>query len=438
VRVSGSKAGEIAERCFVADAEVNWQAARFPRATPGTLRFPLADRDAVTLPALLYYWPGQRSYTHEPVAELHLISSAPILQAVVRALCQAGARLAEPGEFTLRAFLTGRMDLTQAEAVLGVIDARSSEQLDTALNQLAGNVARPLAELRNRLLDLLAHLEAGLDFAEEDIEFISKAELRRELGTCAVAVSELADNLNSRTATNSVVRVVLVGLPSVGKSRLFNAVAGQAALVDEAHGTTRDFLLAPLDLDGVQVELVDTAGVADTASTLLEGMSQRQAKEQHTQADLRLFCFDATRSGALTELERQWLAQLDLARDRVVWTKSDLIQTVSRPLIGRGLVVSSVTGEGLSALRADIRSAAMDLSESQGTILASTAERCRAAASAGAEALARATQLVEDSGGEELIAAELRGALHELGLVAGDVHTDDILDRVFSRFCIGK
>jgi tRNA modification GTPase len=174
VRLSGPGVLDCLKRSFViADEQCSsLEAILAAHAVRGTLRLP-----TTRLPCELYYWPGARSYTREPLAELHTLGSPPLLASALAALCQAGARLAQPGEFTLRAFLAGRLDLTQAEAVLGVIDARGRTQLDAALAQLAGGLSAPLGRLRERLIDLLAHLEAGLDFVEEKIEFISSAEL---------------------------------------------------------------------------------------------------------------------------------------------------------------------------------------------------------------------------------------------------------------------
>ena len=189
--------------------------------------FLLLSGFASPLPCELYLWPGKRSYTGQPVAEVHTLGSPPLLEAVVRAVCRGGARPAEPGEFTLRAFLAGRIDLTQAEAVLGVIDATGNAELDAALKQLAGGLAGPLRLLRSDLLDLLAHVEAGLDFADEDLPFIKAEELLKRLDEAAAEVDRLARQLAFRGEAVVRVRVAPCGRPNAGKSSLFNALTGR-------------------------------------------------------------------------------------------------------------------------------------------------------------------------------------------------------------------
>ncbi len=230
-----------------------------PRVWPVTLQLP---EFYSPLPADWFYWPPGRSYTGQEVVELHTIGSPPLLEALIRALCGAGARLARPGEFTLRAFLSGRIDLTQAEAVLGVIDAANRRQWEAAVRQLAGGLSRPLAELRADLLDLLADIEAGLDFAEEDIRFVTRDEIERRLSAAIEAAEGVARQLAGRRLDSDRLRAVLVGPPNAGKSSLFNALVQRpAALVAEVAGTTRDYLTAPLDCDGITWELIDTPGV---------------------------------------------------------------------------------------------------------------------------------------------------------------------------------
>jgi tRNA modification GTPase len=368
---------------------------------------------------------------------LHTLGSPPILQALLRIACAAGARLAEPGEFTLRAFLAGRVDLVQAEAVLGVIDADDRRQLDVALAQLAGGLTRPLKLLRDQLLDLLADLEAGLDFVEEDIRFVTGNELQRRLSTAAAGIAALVEQVRGRDRTDFEPRVALVGWPNVGKSSLFNALmgSGPAALVSSQPGTTRDYLAARLQLGGVSCHLVDTAGIESTASADdLSTVAQQISHEQHERADLRLLCLDATRP--LNEWE-----QAELRRDTaqlVVLTQCDLPTSNSR--LATGIKTSTVTGLGLDMLKVAIQSeliAVAAAANPAGAVVA-TAVRCRESLRPAAESLARARDIAITRQGDELIAAEIRAALLDLGKVVGAIYTDDLLDRVFSRFCIGK
>jgi len=434
VRLSGPEVAACVGRVFTADANADWAGAGSPTASSGHLRLPGV---AAPLPCDLCLWPTRRSYTGQPVAEVHTLGSPPLLEAAVEAFCATGARPAEPGEFTLRAFLAGRIDLTQAEAVLGVIDAAGPDQLRAALAQLAGGLGAPLGSIRDRLLDLISELEAGLDFADEDLEPLAPERLEAELEAAAQQVARLERQMLGRGEAGELPRVVLTGRPNVGKSSLFNALLGRAgALVCDLPGTTRDYLTAELECDGVRFLLVDTAGAASQGpgpADEIHQAAQSLSAEQRRRADLQVLCIDSTRAPDADE--RRHLAAPDPSR-LLVLTKVDLPGRAGE--FDEAVRTSSVTGEGIDALR---RAAARALRESRrpaGDAVASTAARCRESLRQAGAGLERALGLARSEGGEELIAAEVRAALEELGRVVGAVYTDDVLDRVFSRFCIGK
>jgi tRNA modification GTPase len=388
------------------------------------------------VPCDLYLWPNARSYTQQPSAELHLPGSPPILQAALATVCRHGARVAAPGEFTLRAFLAGRLDLTQAEAVLGVIDASSQRELDVALTQLAGGLAGPLNSLRNQLLDLLAHLEAGLDFVEEDIEFITAQQLNAELEVIGSTIERVLLQLSQRDAVNDAFRVVLTGAPNAGKSSLLNALAGEdAAMVSSVAGTTRDYVAREIVIDGLRCQVIDTAGLAGSVFAP-DAAAETHARDLVGSAHLVMQCFDA----ANLEAWRKPLAEPPpQARRLRVLTKWDLLgpDVPYHPVPG-AVAVSSRTLWHLDDLRQQIGVELRQLQGESGQALANTSARCRDSLQAAHEAVLRARELVQLQGGEELVAAELRLALEELGQVVGAVYTDDVLDRIFSRFCIGK
>jgi tRNA modification GTPase len=392
---------------------------------------------ASAFPAELFLWPDVRSYTGQPTAEIHTLGSQPLLAAALRAICEAGARLAEPGEFTLRAFLAGRIDLTRAEAVLGVIDAADRNALEIALAQLAGGLSSPLQRLRSDLLDLLAGLEAGFDFAEEDLTFISHEELASRLAEAEEAVERLARQMASRQDTQASASVVLVGWPNTGKSSLFNALAGRgAALVSEHPGTTRDYLTAELDLDGQRCLLVDTAGVSPErgrASAGPELAAQEATDSQAGRAEIRLLCLDSSR--AMNPWERGQLEPESNAF-AVVLTKVDAPRQID---LGRpALETSSRTGTGIDRLRRRIAQMLLARGAFESRTVAGTAVRCRESLHTAAESLRQAQEVLRAGTGEELVAAELRAALDGLGQVVGAVYTEDVLARIFSRFCVGK
>lgn len=474
VRVSGPDAVAIVGRFFCADDDTALDGVRCPTVLGGRLRIASEGRSAsstppppparldsagrrppyqggeITVPCDLYLWPTDRSYTREPVAELHTIGSAPILQAVAAAVCRAGARLAEPGEFTLRAFLAGRVDLTQAEAVLGVIDASGANELDSALGQLAGGLARPLHQLRADLLQLLAELEAGLDFVDEDIRFISQEEVTGRLRAASGLLAEVSHQMVSRHTATELPQIAFVGAPNVGKSSLFNAMTKRfaveptpsarvqtPALVSARPGTTRDYLTARVSLEGVACELVDTAGVdfVDVDDdTSLDAKVQTLSVERGERAAIRALCV------AATELDGAAQNECDL----LIVTKVDLADNTERtsdaakadvPVV----VTSSTTGQGLDNLAAKIRALlTRDAEPRGGPVVAATADRCRESVRLAADAVRTAADAAEQNVGDELVAAEMRVALVELGKVVGTVYTDDLLDRIFKTFCIGK
>jgi tRNA modification GTPase len=435
VRVCGPKVADCIGKCFVADDGTRLTTVRRPTSLTGSVRL---DGFQSPLVADLLLWPTARSFARQPTAELHTLGSPPLLDAVLRKVCDAGARLARPGEFTLRAFLAGRLDLTQAEAVLGVIDAADRRELDAALTQLAGGLGGPIRQLRERLLDLLAHLEAGLDFADEKIEFIDAAELESQLASAGNEVERLATQMASRGEAAGHLRAVLIGRPNAGKSSLFNVLTAGAAgaIVSDQPGTTRDWLRARLLLDGVECELIDTAGFdAEACGSLgIAAAAQSFSAEERLRADLEILCLDATRP--LSDWEREQSRKRGKWLRLVVWTKCD--QAIAPSDWAGAIATSSVTGTGLGELRTRLRSAVLGARPSSPHFVAGTAARCRESLDRAALGLKNALAIARERAGEELVAAELRLALDELGQVVGAVYTDDLLDRIFSRFCIGK
>ncbi|WP_422927296.1 tRNA modification GTPase [Singulisphaera sp. PoT] len=427
VRLSGPEAWSIALGRFTPDID----APPPRRAERRTGRLAVAGLRP-PLPAAIVLWPAPRTYTGQQLAEIHTVGSPPLVNLLLADCLTRGARLAEPGEFTLRAFLSGRIDLTRAEAVLGVIDARSPAQLDAALQQLAGGLSGPITEARDHLLDVLAHLEANLDFAEEpDVDVLARAELANQLSSSSEQFAALAARLVSRERPEGHPRVVLVGPPNAGKSLLFNALLGQTrALVSPQAGTTRDYLSALCDCDGLTIELIDTAGI-EPGLTPIEARAQALRDAQAAQADLLLDCrpSDSAFDPALSLLVGTDRPRLE------VWTKSDL-ETLEDDQVSR-LSTSARTGAGLPALRHAIATTLRD-TDAEGSLATSTGARCRESLELASRALESASQAILLGAGDELVAVDLRQAIDELGKVVGVVVTDDILDRIFRRFCIGK
>ena len=416
IRMSGPGSPRLLRSVFTPHEPGAWP-VRLARRVAGALKL---DPFPVPVECAALVWPTRRSYTGQPGAELHLPGSPPVVEAALAALHGAGFRPAGPGEFTLRAFLAGRVGLTEAEAVLGVIDAADPDELRTALDQLAGGVSNRLAPVRGDLLDLLADLEAGLDFAEEDVSFVSPELLRERIGAGRTALAALAADAVGRAVSDTAPRVVLAGPPNAGKSSLFNALCGEpAALVSDAAGTTRDDVSAPVTLGGVPVEFIDTAG-EEAGGDPLSAAAQARRTEVLNAADLVLHCVPP--GGAVPSPSGPAL---------VVHTKADL-RDGAEP---GALAVSAATGAGLEALGTAV-AAALRSASPRRRLTGATAARGGAALGEAAAALDRAAAAVD--AGDELVAAELRAAVDALGEVLGVVYHDDLLGRIFSRFCIGK
>ncbi len=389
----------------------------------------------------IYYWPDSRCFTGEPSAEVHLLGSLPIVESLLKRLVDLGAQPAHRGEFTLRSFLAGKLDLTQAEGVLGVIEAQGSEQLHTALEFLGGNLSRPVRELRVELLELVAHLEAGLDFVEEDIEFISDEMLAEHLSSIAIRLSTIAHRLDTRGSGNKRRQIVLVGLPNAGKSSLFNALLGsERAIVAEQAGTTRDAIAETLLIANMPIELVDTAGIE-----LIDGDSPRQlaqsvVAQRLAQADLILYCVDLSNQFEVEQNSEHFQRCIAAGAPVViVGTKCDLASVGSIATLPIDISVSARLPVSIDVLKEKLTVAlACSAHDSQSDAMHRAAIRSKSAIDSAIESIQRARQLTLDKWGEELVAAELRISLDELAAVIGEIHTEDILGEIFSRFCIGK
>jgi tRNA modification GTPase len=335
---------------------------------------------------------------------------------------------------------------------------------------MAGGISKPLTQLRDELLQLLAELEAGLDFVEEDIEFVSQQEIVRRLHSAMQTLTEIAGQMASRHVEATDRQVVLIGKPNAGKSSLFNAlvkrygrragtshVHSPAALVSPQRGTTRDYLTATISLGAFPCEIVDTAGADEGCDTLsntadsdarhcsasfgeIISAAKELSERQRASATIRALCIDALSYAALNSIDLEIQAA---DADLIVVTKGDLLRSPDKigqlPLRNPLVLTSSLAGTGFEELCDTLRSMmSSERTAQRGQIVASTASRCHASIQIAGDAITRALELTSSGMGNELIAVELRAALHELGKVVGAVYTDDLLDRIFSTFCIGK
>ncbi len=425
VRLSGPQAHAVAERLFRPGGSRAGGALRFGR-------FVGRDGDPVDRGYLVRFEAG-RSFTGEPTAELWAHGSPAVLRELVDAALAAGARAAGPGEFTYRALRHGRLDLTRAEAVRDLVEARTLWQARTAFAQSEGSLARRLAPLREALLDLAARAEAAVEFVEEPETREASESFGRALAAAAERAAALRRAMSTGRVAREGVQVAITGLPNVGKSSLFNALlARERAIVSEIPGTTRDTLEDVVDLDGLPVRLVDTAEMLrPTDPNDSEGV--RRAKAALAESDLVLFVLDASRP--IDPAERGALEELDPHRAVIVANKVDLPESAG-PLPEGVLEVSARSGAGLAALRAALREKALGGGSLEDAVLSGA--RHGAAIEGCAEALARGLRAFAAGLSEEAVLEDVREAMRRLGEITGDVGSDDLLERVFATFCIGK
>jgi tRNA modification GTPase len=421
VRVSGDKTEHIARSLLGSLPEPRFVAHRVFRGMDGQ------RLDA----GLALYFPAPASFTGESVLELHGHGGPLVISLIVEAIVAMGARCAGPGEFSQRAFLNDKLDLTQAEAIADLINAGTKQAARAALRSLSGAFSRAVDVLAEQLVRLRMHVEAAIDFPEEEIDFLSDGLLLRRLNECADAFALLREQAKQGRVLRDGLQVVIVGKPNAGKSSLLNLLSGQeAAIVTEVAGTTRDILREQIDIDGLAVELVDTAGLREDPDRV-EEEGIRRARSALLCADAVLWIQDATdpEPGAMDE------SIPDGVPVTVVHNKIDLCDKPPQGEDG-SIGLSAKTGEGLSALRQHIQKLAGYENPGEGAFTAR--KRHLHALERAALHFATGRTALEETRAGELLAEELRLSHQALGEITGAVSSDDLLGRIFSRFCIGK
>lgn len=394
---------------------------------------------------LVVYMKGPHSFTGEDVVEFQCHGSTTVLRRVCESCVAAGARLAQPGEFTKRAFLNGRLDLSQAEAVLDTIKAKSDFALTIAQRQLRGDLGRYVQALRSALLSLTARIEAGIDFSDEDISFVTRGELRTALQNIARQIREMLDTAQTGRALREGVRVVLAGPPNVGKSSLLNSlIHDNRAIVTDIPGTTRDLIEETVMWNGLSITLVDTAGLRDTVD-VAEQEGIKRSKTAQAQADLTLYVIDAVlvqKCGVPEFLfplvEPKQLVVLNKIDVLAPFTLQPLSEELAHRLCQRILPISTKTGEGLDELKTAITSRFLtgSFEAYEGVVI--TNVRHRAALEQATTAIMQALSSIEGGGQAELLAVDLHDAADALGEIIGTLTSDDVLEHIFAQFCIGK
>ena len=433
IRVSGSQSLPILARVFRGSkAPATWDSHRLYF---GVICTPGGDEIDQGLAVLMR---GPHSYTGEDVAELHCHGSPVLLRRVLESVLSSGARPAEPGEFTKRAFLNGRMDLTQAEAVIDAITARTPQAATLAVRQLSGAVSAWINELRNKTIRLKALLEAQIDFAEEDFN-IDPSELLRDLDECEKPLARILSTYQHGKLIRDGLRIAIVGKPNVGKSSLLNALLGEdRAIVTAFAGTTRDLIEESLDLDGIPFVVADTAGLRDSErAEPVEKIGMELTRSSIARSDLVLVVID--RSQPLSTEDRAVLEATSSARRLIVLNKTDLPAQLSAShfLNDRIALVSARDHRGLDDLRRLLVQASDDHPTPKDTPVL-TRSRHFVALTKAAQSLALARRSISEGRSPDLVAVDVQDALDYLGTVTGLVTNEDILDRIFEEFCVGK
>jgi tRNA modification GTPase len=424
VRLSGPRVEEIARHMIGELPEPRFATSATFRNAAGE------DLDS----GLALYFPGPASFTGESVLELQGHGGPVVMSMLIDATLELGARMAEPGEFTKRAFLNDKLDLTQAEAIADLIGSGTAQAARAALHSLSGAFSSSVDTLAEQLVRLRMYVEAAIDFPEEEIDFLDDEQLQAGLESCANTFDELQRNARLGRVLRDGYRVVIVGKPNAGKSSLLNRLSGEeAAIVTEVAGTTRDILREQINIDGLAVELIDTAGLRDDPDRI-EEEGIRRAREALKSADAVLWIQDANEP-----LEQQIDEDLPAGAETII-VRNKIDMTGERAGLmaaDSGTIrLSAKTGDGIDALHERLRSAAgyRNLGEGAFTSRKRHIDALRRAAQhfmAGKAALEKARA-------GELLAEELRLAQEALGEITGAVSSDDLLGRIFSEFCIGK
>jgi tRNA modification GTPase len=380
------------------------------------------------------FFEAPRSYTAENVVEISCHGSPVVLRFCVERALTAGARLAEPGEFTLRAYLRGRIDLPQAEAVRELIDATTVYQARVATQQAEGSVSRRIRPIKEQMLELISLLEAGIDFAEDDISVAPPDELLRRLQPIEAAIKGLVSSFRSGRLVFEGFTLAIAGRPNVGKSSLFNALLQQdRAIVTEIPGTTRDLVSESFSLNGIPVRLVDTAGIR-TVHDIVESLGIERTFQAVADADLTMLVLDA--SQPLAKEDRELIVKFESSAPLLVANKSDLPRMIGG--INDLVLVSAKTGGGMEPLREAIlaRLAPEGLAAPENGSI--TSIRHNQLLLESQEALGNARGAVELGIPHEMLLIDLYNALRPIDAITGATTADDILNRIFSTFCIGK
>jgi len=400
----------------------------------------IADGDVMLDEVLVSLFIAPRSYTRENVVEISCHGSNYIIESIIKLLMKQGARAAKPGEFTLRAFLNGQLDLSQAEAVADLIAANSKASQQVAIQQLRGGFSNQLQQLRSQLVHFASLVELELDFSEEDVEFANRGQLKQLIIDILQIISRLIESFELGNAIKHGVNTVIAGRPNAGKSTLLNALLNEErAIVSHIPGTTRDTIEEVLNINGINFRLIDTAGIRE-ATDAIEQMGVERTMEKISQSALLIYVFDASEitieelNSDLKKLEKPGITML------VVANKADLLteeQLLSLPHTQSALIISAKQKRHIDELKDKIYSSSIKQQFGGDETLVTNVRHLEALKKTEA-ALAGLLNGIDTQVTSDFLAMDIKQALHYLGEITGAVTTDDLLDNIFSKFCIGK
>ncbi len=440
VRLSGKDSFKIADKIFEHSKGEGILSTPSHTVHYGCIKDP--DEGKIVDEALLTVMHAPKTYTAEDIVELSCHGGIIPLKRVLELCVSEGARLAEPGEFTKRAFLNGRLDLAQAEAVLDIIKARTDASCSIAVDHLRGRFSKKIQDLREKLAEVLSSIELGIDFSDEDVELKAISEIRRNIGKIAEALEGLLSTYDKGMIIKEGVRAVICGRPNVGKSSLMNSLLGRdRVIVTPVAGTTRDVVEESINVSGILIKLSDTAGIIETKDRVeIEGI--KRSKEKLDEADIVLFMLDA--SQLLSEKDEKIFNAVSKKKILVIANKIDLPKEMdikeAREKFNNEeiLEISVLKGEGIEKIESAIsrKITEKNIDAAEGAIVANL--RHKKLLEKAHENIKRSLENSEQNYNGELIASDLNDALHHLGLIIGESIEDDVLDRIFSQFCIGK
>jgi tRNA modification GTPase len=436
IRISGPQALAIADCCFAPAGAASSQPSA---VATHTLHFGHVIHEGQTIDeVLLAVMRAPHTFTREEVVEITCHGGILPAKMVLDAVLANGARLAEPGEFTRRAFLNGRIDLAQAEAVADLIHSRTELALRAANEQLAGKLSQRINRLRDEMVEALAHIEAHIDFPEEGIAPDTKCQLLARLDHCVVSMDELLRTANEGQILRRGIRAAIIGRPNAGKSSLLNQLLGHSrAIVSPIPGTTRDTIEETANIRGLPVVFIDTAGLREARDEVeVEGV--RRSRQSLQQAELVLHVLDS--SEPLTDADRQYLDEVSGKKRILVCNKSDLPARLRLPpeLKSPAVSVSCLTGDGIEALKDTIKETLWSGEIKSEMLQVMINSRHQDALNRARVATLRTLEALHGDQTLELVALDLRIAVNAVGEVVGKTTTEDLLDVIFSQFCIGK